>query len=145
MASPIIIVPDVAKLRLMRAQMVGGFPPIDGDATLHYFSNNISLGAATVLADFIEIILSGYSPLLLSGAVDLGIVMGDYDAWQWPVQYTTCTATPGFPVTAQGYYVVSAYDGSLLWCQSFSTPYTWAVVGDELAFQPAIGGGQLEP
>ena len=138
-----ILIPNVAKIRHMTALLLGGYSPIDGQCTLHYFANNFSLTSKTVLSDFVEISLAGYSPILLTGAVNLGIVPGDVDQWTWPLCYTTAASTPTFPVTAQGYWVTSNDDGALLWCQSFDLPFTWAVQGDTFIFEPALEGGQI--
>lgn len=138
-----IVVPDLAKIRHMTARMLGTYSPIDGNTTLHYFSNNISLSAATVLADFDEVSFLGYSPFLLTGAVNLGIVTGDWDQWQWPTSVTEATSDVDLPVTAYGYWCTSNDDGALLWCQSFDVPFTWAFSGDYFTFQPALAGGQL--
>ena len=138
-----IYLPNVAILRNMHARMAGGYSPIDGNSTLHYYATNMTFTSATVLADFTEIVLAGYTPYLLTGAADLGIVPPGYDFWQWPVNYTVAASTPSSPVTAWGYWVTSNDDGALLWCQQFDTPFTWATVGDSFPFQPALNGGML--
>jgi hypothetical protein len=138
-----IVVPDIAKIRHMTARVLGTFSRIDGHATLHYFANHPSLGPATVLADFTEIVLAGYTPIALAGASNDGIVTGDLDAWEWPLALTAAAATPGSPVTAYGYWVTSNDDGALLWCQTFDVSFTWAAIGDTLSFQPTFYGSQI--
>ena len=140
-----IWVPDVSKIAMMNRRMLAGYLPLNGNVTLHYYATGITLGSATILSDFTEISLPGYTPVVLTGVVNVGVNHWNNDLWIFPTQYTIASSSPGSPVTAYGYYVTANDNGDLLWCAAFETPFTWSAEGDTLEFKPSLFGGELMP
>lgn len=140
---PGITIFESGRLWLMNRLMVAGHPGLDGHCTLNLYQNDITLPPYRVLADFKDLVLAGYSPWTLTGAVDAGIDMNLNDTWYWPTTDVVATSAPSSPVTAFGYYVTADDDGTLLWGGSFPVPAIWTLLGDFVSFTPPLSFGNL--
>ena len=106
---------------------------------LKLYSNAYTPVAASIATNFTEATFTGYSSKTLSRA-----------SWATPstqldgssqTTYATQSWTVGSGQTIQGYYVVGATSGSLIWAQQFDTARV-LTTGDVFTLTPSFSLGQ---
>ena len=76
-----IILFDTGRLWLGKQLVVGGNTILDGNVTFRLFANDVTLSPTGPSSPFIALSMAGYSPFVLSGAVDEGIDANGNDTW----------------------------------------------------------------
>lgn len=135
-----LVVPNTANILMLQyiMNMVGqdgGSAPSGGQRVLRLFTNNLTPGKATVMANITEATNpTGYTALTLTGSNWTTTSSGGVNSAAYSEQ--TFTFTTG--VTVYGYYVTtSEVTPKLLWIERFSTsPYTLPGGGGEIAILP---------
>jgi hypothetical protein len=138
-----IVIPDVSKFELLNILLLGPDGPLNAQCQIQFYGNSPVLGPATIPADFTAVVCPGIGAYTLTGATFDDIEWADIVAYKFDQIDPTCSATPGSPVNAIGYWVTSTLSGALLWCQQFDQPFTWTNMGDIMLFTPKLGCGQL--
>lgn len=130
---------DVLMLQyIINALAQDGNPgPVGGDRALKLFTNNLSPGKITVLADITEASgATGYSAYTLAGSSWTTSSVAGVNAATYSEQVFSFTTA----VTVYGYYITTIEAiPKLLWVERFSTaPYTIPSGGGEIAINPRI-------
>jgi len=128
---------------MLKQLIVGGNTVVDGQVTFRFFSNDVTLSPDGPSAPFIALSMPGYTPFVLSGAVDEGIDANGNDTWIWPVETIAYTTGGSPPFIAYGYWVTANSDGTALWGQLFDTPPAWSSAGDAATVAPQFSLGAL--
>src|SRR5438046_2667618 len=114
----------------------GNAAPAGGERLLRLFTNNLTPGESTVLADVTEATAAGYARITLAGASwTTTQVAGTTTAVYSQQTFTFTTA-----VTVYGYYVTTI-EGTprLLWLERFtSAPFQLPPGGGQVSIDPAI-------
>jgi len=134
-----LVVPNISNVLMLQyiVNMIGqdgAAAPAGGQRLLRLFTNNLTPGKSTVIADVTEATAPGYVPYTMVGSSwtttsNLGVNSAVYSE-------QTFAFTTG--VTIYGYYVTTI-EGTprLLWVERFSTaPYTLPAGGGEIAISP---------
>lgn len=134
-----VVVPDTADVLMLKyivnqLGQDGGAAPAGGQRLVRLFTNNLTPGKSTVLADVTESTEAGYSAITLTGAnwtvaSSAGTNSAVYSAQTF--SYTT-------GVTVYGYYVTTT-EGTpkLLWLERFSvSPFVLPSDGGEIVITP---------
>ena len=138
-----IVLFNTGRSWMLKQLMVGGNTLLDGNVTFRLFANDATLSPAGPSVPFIPLVMAGYAPFILAGAVDEGIDANGNDTWIWPVATITCAASTGGPWIAYGYWVTANSDGAALWGQLFDTPPAWMNPGDFATAAPQFSLGTL--
>lgn len=113
----------------------GGAAPSGGERLLRLFTNNLTPGKNSVIADITEATApTGYAPITLVGSSWTTTSSGGVNSAVYSRQIFPFTTG----VTVYGYYVTTI-EGTprLLWVERFSTaPYTLPPDGGEIAVSP---------
>lgn len=137
-----LVVPNTADVLMLqyvinKIAQDGGAAPSGGDRALKLFTNNLSPGKTTVLADITEASgATGYSAYTLAGSSWTTSSVAGVNAAEYSEQVFSFTTA----VTVYGYYVTTIEAiPQLLWVERFSTaPYTLPSGGGDIAITPRI-------
>ena len=133
-----IVVPDSSKIWFGNYVAFGVGEKIDGHAQMQFYQNDYAPNYASILASFTASTCPGIGSYLLTGGTNAGINQTDFDLITWPLLTATSSSGSGFPYTVYGYWVTSTYDGALLWCQQFETPFQFWAPGIPLTLLPVF-------
>lgn len=137
-----LVVPNTADVLMLQyiVNMIGqdgGSAPSGGHRLLRLFTNNLTPGKTTALANITEASgATGYAPYTLVGSSWTTTSSGGVNAAVYSEHVFSFTTG----VTVYGYYVTTI-EGTprLLWVERFSTaPYTLPAGGGEIAISPRI-------
>lgn len=137
-----LVVPNTADVLMLQyiVNMVGqdgNAAPSGGNRLLRLFSNNLTPGKTTVLADVTEATApTGYVPITLTGTSWTTSSANGINSVSYAEQAFTFTTG----VTIFGYYVTTnEVTPKLLWIERFSTaPYTLPSGGGEIAVSATL-------
>jgi hypothetical protein len=104
----------------------------------HLYTNDYTPSDSTVIGDFTELTsgeFPGYSAQYYNSFA-AATVTGHVATCTGSTITWTPSSNPASPVTIYGYYAVSAYDGTLIFCERFSTPFTIALMVQSVSFVP---------
>lgn len=93
------------------------------------YTNIVSIGPATLTADFDECLLSGYAMQLLVASSWTGGVAGEVATYVYPTLTYSFAAYAGPTVTIYGYYVTDPATGITLACEPFAPAYPVPLTG----------------
>jgi hypothetical protein len=112
----------------------GGSPPSGGQRLLRLFTNNLTPGKSTTIANINEATATGYSPITLTGTSWTVTSSAGTNSAVYNQQ--TFTFTTGSSV--YGYYITTIA-GDLLWLERFSVaPFVLPSGGGEIAITPKL-------
>lgn len=126
-----IYVPNASEVSLLQA-MLGYSAP--GNQILRLYTNNVTIGDASVAADFTEMSTLGYASKTLNKASWTIASSNNVGTASYAQQ--TWTFSAGSAVTIYGYYVTDATSGLLLWAEAFALPKVAQYAGDQVLITP---------
>lgn len=99
------------------------------------YSNNVTIGDATVAANFTEATFSGYAAKTLTGASWNAAASGSITY----AQQTYACDNDAANESIYGYFVTQVTSGTLLYAEAFTDgPYTISNNGDQIKVTPTI-------
>lgn len=128
-----IYVPNPSEISLLSAALGLSAP---GNQLLKLYTNVVTLGDATIASDLTEMSTLGYAAKTLakgswSVVTTNNVATASYAAQTW-------SFSAGSPVTVQGYFVVDATSGLLLWAEAFTTAKVVQYAGDQITITPQL-------